>query len=606
MFLFRRSLRLILIIPLILTGVVYIFRPFSVDLSLHIASYEWLQLFEQQLQDFVPPWAHSTISLLFSQEAPSVVLRQGNTVIGTIMESNLPRPVEAFLGIPYALPPTGERRFRPPEPVNVPEGVIYAQSYGKSCPSGPLAWLKAIWSEDCLNLNIFRPRMNYTTTKLPVAVYIHGGAFNMGAGRYHNSASMMAWSENPYIAVNFNHRLGAFGFLGSDAAFKDGSLNAGLHDQALLLKWVQDNIEAFGGDPKQVTLFGLSAGAHSVGHHVMHHDESSPLFQRVMIESGAATSRAIYPYNNPLTKNQTEEFLFETGCQGLPEQETMPCLRRASPVTIGRASWKIFARYGKPVRWPFQPVIDGDIIPRAPIRAWESGRWNKVPILTGFNTNEGCTFVPTSMSESHEFIDFFRILIPAMSEDDLNALDLLYPDPLKFPDSPYVETRPISVGPQFKRVEAAYAHFAYICPVRQTAHLASAGQDAPVYLYHWALNKTVQNGANHADQVEYEVYSPGVRNISPAQAEIAGILHAYFTSFITTGDPNAVKGRFPDRPTWSAFDNSNGKNKVMLFGEGNDERAGGGGVGVPAQLAEDVWPAKECEFWSKRSILTES
>ena len=101
------------------------------------------------------------------------------------------------------------------------------------------------------------------TNLLPVAVYFHGGAFNRGSAIGHDTASMVAWAD-PFVAVSFNYRLGALGFLNSEIAKKEGILNLGLHDQVLLLRWVQDNIAAFGGDPDQVTLIGLSAGAHSV------------------------------------------------------------------------------------------------------------------------------------------------------------------------------------------------------------------------------------------------------------------------------------------------------------------------------------------------------
>ncbi|EEH19525.2 hypothetical protein PABG_01844 [Paracoccidioides brasiliensis Pb03] len=545
--------------------------------------------------------------ILGGAKVPSVTIRQG-TIIGRVLQHNIPQSVEAFLGVPYALPPTGERRFMPPVPVNSSDDVIDATSCGNRCPSSPLMPLDG-WSEDCLNVNIFRPQTRDATKKLPVAVYFHGGAFNLGSGGSHNSASMMAWSEKPYIAVNFNYRLGAFGFLSSELAAKDGALNVGLRDQILLLKWVQENIGAFGGDPNQVTLFGLSAGAHSIGHLVMLHNESAPpIFHRVMIESGAATSRAVYPYNNKLHENQFTEFLVEAGCSNLTEQETFPCLRGKPALTIAGASSRIFSRYEPSNRWAFQPVIDGDIIQQAPIRGWETGKWNEVPILTGYNTNEGAPFVPSGMSKSEEFIEFFSTLIPAMPESDLQRLDKLYPDPLKDPSSPYVEMRNIEVGSQFKRAEAAYGHFAYICPIRQTAHHASGGQEAPVFLYHWALIKTVKGGASHGDQVEYETYSPAVREISDAQDEMAGTLHAYFTSFITTGDPNAVPGRFPNRPVWKAFGGGWWKKNrtLMLFGDGNDERAGGNGVGIMAQVVDDDWSQEECEFWSERSIMTES
>ena len=120
-------------------------------------------------------------------------------------------------------------------------------------------------SEDCLTLNVFRPkRAGSSSSKLPVGIYIHGGAFNRGTSKMHDSASMVGWSDEPFIIVSFNYRIGALGFLNSALTEKEGILNVGLKDQILLMEWVQDNIETFGGDPDNVTLLGLSAGAHSV------------------------------------------------------------------------------------------------------------------------------------------------------------------------------------------------------------------------------------------------------------------------------------------------------------------------------------------------------
>ncbi len=136
-------------------------------------------------------------------------------------------------------------------------------------------------SENCLNANIYRPNglvdkdgndanegiwVMKKKPRLPVAVYIHGGGFNTGHGAERNMASFVAWNEAPMVAVNFNYRVGALGFLPSEVTAREGLLNLGLRDQQMLLEWVRDNIEAFGGDPDNVTIMGLSAGAHSVCH----------------------------------------------------------------------------------------------------------------------------------------------------------------------------------------------------------------------------------------------------------------------------------------------------------------------------------------------------
>ncbi|KAJ7127069.1 carboxylesterase [Mycena epipterygia] len=508
----------------------------------------------------------------WSTASPRVSIGQGTIVGSVLRDASAPQAVEAFRGIPYALPPVDDRRFRPAVPVGASRAKVYATEFGARCPGKQLLQLPGSdgkESEDCLTLNVFRPNFQSGQEKLPVAVYIHGGAFNRGTAAMHDTASMVAWSETPFVAVSFNYRIGALGFLPSGLSHKEGILNLGLKDQVMVMEWVQENIAQFGGDPGQVTLFGLSAGAHSIGHHVMNFQETSPLFHRVIIESGAPTSRAVHAYDASIHETQFLEFLAEAGCGN--------------------------------------PVIDGEIISGPPIDGWESGEWNKVPIMTGFSHNEGTYYVPASMSEPEQFIAFFRLLIPRLSKSDLETIDELYPDPSTHPDSPYADARDlaaIQVGPQFKRVEAAYAQYAYICPVRQTAHYAAPNQAAPVYLYHWTLNQTVKGGANHGDHIGYQTMDAGVLGYSEAQREVAWSLHAYWTSFITTGNPNSIRGRAAGRAEWARYDTKDPR--VMVFGEGNDERAGGNGVGTAAKMQGDEWSRKECDFWWTKTRLSEA
>jgi acetylcholinesterase len=409
------------------------------------------------------------------------------------------------------------------------------------------------------------------------------------------------------------------GFLPSKLTQEQGIVNLGLRDQIFFLEWIQNNIEAFGGDKDHVTIYGLSAGAHSVririflhhrvlifiqiGHHLMNYQETAPLFHQVIIESGAPTSRAVHLYDAPVHEEQFSLFVSEAGCSNMSQSEIMDCLRSQPFEAIFNASTLVFDKYNPSLRWAFQPVIDGNIINRRPIDAWKSGLWNQVPIMTGHTTNEGSYYVPGSLSTSEEFTDFFRTLLPQLSKSNIKTLNKLYPDPKTYPSSPYLETRNISVGQQFKRVEAAYAHYAYACPVRQTAHFASARQEAPVFLYHWALNKTARNGANHADNMEYESHNQDVISYSESQAEVAGMLHAYIISFITKGDPNVIKGRWKNRPIWDRYVTGNGD--AMVFGKGNDERAGGTGKGIAAAMDDGKHLQKECDFWWKMAYNTE-
>ncbi|TVY82248.1 Carboxylesterase 4A [Lachnellula suecica] len=530
---------------------------------------------------------------------PSVTLRQG-TVLGLEEDSShgaFPQVLEEFLGIPYALSTERQRRFKPPVPVTSSKDEIDAGSFGARCPSGPGDAI--IQSEDCLNLNIFRPKIRDENEKLPVLVYVHGGSFNFGSGSSRAISSLVAWSESPMIGISFNYRVGAFGFLPSKLAAKEGLLNLGLKDQELLLKWVQDNIAAFGGDPDNVTIMGLSAGAHSVGHHVMHNPESPPLFHRAIIESGATTARAVYRYDNAIVEKQFQEFLSHLNLETVSESNIFNKLRALPTSQIKQASEAVFDKYNPSIRWPFQPVIDGPggMIPIAPIKAWRTKKWHKIPILTGFNTNEGAMFVPSTLSKSQQFTAFFRTLLPGLSSEDLETLNKVYPDPISHPTSKYAETRK-GLAAQFKRVEQAYGHFAYIAPVRQTVNFAASGP-APIYLYHFAANSSIRGGADHGDHASFVTYNKETKDISPTIAEIAGTMHAYWTSFITTGDPNKLGGRFEDRPVWPKY--VLGKAKKMLFGEGNDERAGQKHKGKAVQVVDDSWAKEECDFWWERT-----
>ncbi|KAF3015858.1 hypothetical protein E8E14_007410 [Neopestalotiopsis sp. 37M] len=530
----------------------------------------------------------------YDADRPTVVLTQG--VVKGIKEDSFPKTVEKFLGIPYALPPVGDRRFRPPVKVAPSSDIIDASKYGFIAPAkqfivtGP----KLESSEDCLTANVFRQAPQTGSTELlPVAIYVHGGAFNRGSASMHNTASMVGWSAAPFVAVSFNYRIGALGFLPSALCATEGILNLGLKDQILMFEWVQENIKQFGGDPNNVTLFGLSAGAHSIGHHLLDYEEGKkPLFHRVVMESGAPTSRAVRNYDAPIHEEQFVDFLAECDVPAdLPESEILPFLRTISTEKVAKAQEKVFYSYNPSLRWAFQPVIDGEIIRRRPIDAWRSGQWHKMPIMTGFNGNEGSLYVNRQMATSDEFTNFFQLLLPQLEPADVQTINELYPDPLKTADSPYKEERD-GVGAQYKRIEAAYAHYAYVAPVRQTAHLASPS--APVYIYHWALETSVVGGASHGDNMRYEGMDPAVLKISPAQKDLAGTLHAYVTSFICTGDPSGLAGAYGERPQWPAYEN--GGPKIMIFGQKNKELIGGS-VGPPAEVNPDVWAKTESDFW---------
>lgn len=334
---------------------------------------------------------------------------------------------------------------------------------------------------------------------------------------------------------------------------------------------------------------------------MLNHDHRKlHLFHRAIMESGSPTSRAVRPYDAKIHEEQFQDFLRELKCpEDLDETEIFSYLRSLASSDIIEAQTTVFDKYNPSLRWSFQPVIDGDIIALKPLEAWHSQSWNRIPIMTGFNTNEANAYVNKQMSEPSEFCTFWQNLLPNLSASELDTVEQLYPDPKIDPRSPYKETGE-GLGAQFRRIEAAYGHYAYVAPVRQTAHLASS-QGGLVCLYHWALPRTIL-GASHADNMYYETYNNDVREISESQNELLGTLHAYLTSFITTGDPNTVRGRYPHRPEWSPFEPT--EKKIMLFGKDNQELIGGE-VAPPAKIVVDDWARKETEFWWSKTDLSE-
>lgn len=219
--------------------------------------------------------------------------------------------------------------------------------------------------------------------------------------------------------------------------------------------------------------------------------------------------------------------------------------------------------------------------------------------MTGFTRNEGSLYVDKQLDDAKGFPKFFADLLPLLSEEDVATIDKLYPNPVQNQESKYKETRN-DVGSQYKRIEQAYAHYAYVAPVRQTAELASP--EVPVYVYQWALEATVLEGARHGDNLRYEVCEPHVLALSEGQTKLARTLHDYTVSFIVTGDPNALQSRNLKRPDWVPYEKSNPKS--MVFGA-KDKTLVGGEYGPPAEMESDSWERDKCEFWWSKVELSQ-
>ncbi|MEX2205592.1 MAG: carboxylesterase family protein [Myxococcota bacterium] len=300
----------------------------------------------------------------------------------------------AFRGIPFAEPPIDALRFRAPQQVRPWTGVREARGFGASAPqAGVENWLvrrfigsaSVSQSEDCLYLNVWTPALD--GGRRPVMVFIHGGAFLMGSGSTLLYDGSRLASRGDVVVVTLNYRLGALGSLDLRGTLGADSVpaNLGLRDQLAALHWVRANIEAFGGDPEAVTLFGESAGAMSIGT-LLGTPVARGLFRRAILQSGAA-----HNVSSPEQAGRVAElFLKLLG----PHGESLARLREAPLRELLRAQREATFQLALPLGGlAFQPCIDGDLLPESPLDALARGSAKDVALLAGTNRDEWKLFL---------------------------------------------------------------------------------------------------------------------------------------------------------------------------------------------------------------------
>src|SRR5271155_1150900 len=325
---------------------------------------------------------------LATASAQTVVTDTG-TFTGVPSPSD-PTAVDVFFGIRYAAPPEGAARWTPPQPPTPPPGTVLADFPGPACPqAGSTAPLPQ--SEDCLFLNVYAPATATPHSKLPVFLWIHGGALVTGTGADYDPSVMVA--ENNIIVVTINYRLGALGWLvepgllaTTPSFFQNGgdAGNYGLMDQQFAMQWVQRNIAGFGGDARKVTIGGESAGGLSVSSNLVSTTTASGLFRSAIIESGAymlhdVPSEAVY---GAIFGAFFDEAL------GCTRPNDAACLRAASVASILAAQGEVFGANG------IAPDFGTKVLPQGLQHAFSHGEFIRVPVLQGTNANEGRLFEP--------------------------------------------------------------------------------------------------------------------------------------------------------------------------------------------------------------------
>ena len=434
-------------------------------------------------------------------------------VRGTAMDG-----IREFLGIPYAAAPTGNRRWQPPQPHAPWFTPLDATHFGAHCPQPEPPASAAGASEDCLFLNVYTPS-HALFGQHPVMVWIHGGSLVTGKGDDYDPTALIQHGD--VVVVTINYRLGALGFLAQSALDSEGHkfANYGLMDQQMALEWVHRNIVFFGGDPRNVTIFGESAGGQSVTSHLTA-PGSHGLFDHAIIESGAYALTL-----PPLAAAETQGSAFATAV-GCPDQSAA-CLRGVSTATLVSKEASVYIT-----------TQDGQVLPASPMQAFASGQFNRTPVLQGSNHDEFRLFVATQFDLAG------GPLTPAEYPAALAAFPTIGPAKAL----QVLDEYPLS---NFPSADLAYAtaigDTLFSCSARRSNQLLSNwvstfayefnDENAPSFL----PPVSFPYGATHAFELSYlfKLSFLPAPNFTPDQLKLADTMKDYWTRFARDGRPSA-------------------------------------------------------------------
>lgn len=454
-----------------------------------------------------------------------------STLTGQVMGLDRGDNVQ-FRAIPYAAPPLGSLRWRPPAPAASWSGVRDATAYGPACPQK----YRAQVSEDCLTLNVTAPAGAVSNSRLPVMVYIHGGSLVYGGGADYDPAELVVHGR--VVVVTLNYRLGYLGFLAHPALTANDpnhvSGNYGLLDQQAALGWVRANIANFGGDPSRITIFGESAGGQSVADQLV--SPGAGKLAGGIIESG--------DYALALPDLATAEARGSAAAASLGcADQTAACLYALSADTLGNALSPVSTGDGG-----VSAVVDGRVMPLSPGAAFAGGHFQHVPVMHGTNHDEGRLFIGlgyATAGKTPATLDQFTANVTASYGDLAPSLLSLYA-PIRFGNTRF--------APDY-----ATAAISTDSGLSCTAHLVSAllAQYVPVYQYE--LNDPnaptrsgppisgFSYGSAHTDDLSFLFprYGtiPGVTPpLSASQARLALTMQLYWANFARYGRPLAPQG----------------------------------------------------------------
>ncbi|PSS20628.1 hypothetical protein M430DRAFT_139316 [Amorphotheca resinae ATCC 22711] len=497
---------------------------------------------------------------------PTVELEYA-TVVGSSLLG-----VDSFKGIPYAEPPIGPLRLKPPQPITTHLGTVQATGIPRGCPQmligtntgnlpenvvGELLndqFFQTVTDagEDCLTINVQRPSSANADSKLPVVFWIFGGGFELGSTQIYDGTGLISTSvaqgkDIIYVAVNY--RVGGFGFMPGAEILKDGAANLGLLDQRLGLQWVADNIAQFGGDPSKVTIWGESAGSISVLDQMILYNgnntyKGKPLFRAGIMDSGSVIPAD--PVDCPKGQVVYDQVVSAAGCSGA--SDTLECLRRIDYTTFLNAANSVPGIVGyNSVALSYLPRPDGVVMTDSPDILVENGQYAKVPFIVGDQEDEGTLFslLQSNISTTEDLVNYLStIFFHDASIEQLEDLVATYPDDPSA-GSPF-NTGPLyELYPQFKRLAAILGDLTFTLTRRVFLNIASkVSPDVPSWSYLASYDNVIPFlGTFHgSDLLAIYGLTPGI----PAHT-----IQSYYISFINTMDPNEGTVGEIEWPQWS-------------------------------------------------------
>jgi para-nitrobenzyl esterase len=451
-------------------------------------------------------------------------IAQGSTVqtASGPVKGTLGAHTRAFLGIPYAAPPTGSNRFKAPAAATPWTAAKDATAFGPSCPQPTIAGfaVPGTQSEDCLTLNVWTP-YPVPKTAAPVMVFLHGGGFVLGSSAQTVYAGENLVASSGVVLVTLNYRLGALGFL-AHSALGSTSGNWGILDQQAALEWVKKDIAAFGGDPKRVTIFGESAGSISVCVHLVS-KKSQGLFAGAIMESGACLERVS---SSATAEAQGASLASKVGCS--TASDVAACLRGKTASEITNAlPLKAGFIIGTGADW--SPIVDGVTLTASPMSLVKAGTFAKVPLLIGTNHDEGTLFTMLAGMTLLTTAQYIA-LVDSTFGATLGPLVL----------SEYPAT---SYGSPALAFADLLGDLAFVCPTRRTVRaVAAAGVKARRYEFvvdpSW--NALAFLGSYHTAELPFVFENPpSGSSFSALEKTLSQKMAGCWTRFAQSGDPDA-------------------------------------------------------------------